>query len=321
MDRLHLNILELFGGIGACTKALKNLHMNTVIQDYVEINQDAVKSYNAINSTSFLPQDICKWNKKLDVDLIMHGSPCTNFSLAGKQEGGDENSGTASSLMYETLRIVDTLKPKYVVWENVSNLLSDKHIHNFKNYIIRMNLYGYNSYYKVLNARNYGIPQNRERVFTVSIRKDLDEKFIFPIEEELHKTYFDYLEDSYEQDVILNQKELTMLKDFGAPYSFGGFVVRENIYPTITASYGKVSGNSGKIKCKEGYRILTPKECWRLMGFDDEDFEKASKVCSNAQLYKQAGNSIVVNVLEAIFASLFDIKLDKPYKRQPNKLF
>ena len=102
-----LKVLELFGGIGACTKALKKLGIDFKVMDYVEINKHSVASYNAINGTDFKPQDITKWDKQLEVDFIMHGSPCTSFSLAGKQEGGDEGSGTPSSLMYETLRIVD----------------------------------------------------------------------------------------------------------------------------------------------------------------------------------------------------------------------
>ncbi len=118
-------------------------------------------------------QDITEWNKDIDVDLIMHGSPCQDFSVAGKQAGGDVGSGTRSSLMYETIRIVGKLRPKYVVWENVKNLLSKKHKHNFDAYIETMNILGYNSYYQVLNAKDYGIPQNRERVFTISIRKDV----------------------------------------------------------------------------------------------------------------------------------------------------
>ena len=89
--------------------------------DYVEIDEAAVRSYNAINGTNFKPQDISKWDKDIEVDFIMHGSPCTDFSIQGKQKGGDEGSGTESSLMYETLRIVGKLKPKYVMWENVKN--------------------------------------------------------------------------------------------------------------------------------------------------------------------------------------------------------
>lgn len=101
----------------------------------MEIDKYAVASYNAINGTNFEPQDICKWDKDMEVDLIMHGSPCQDFSVAGKQAGGDKDSGTRSSLMYETVRIVEKLKPKYVIWENVKNLLSKTHRHNFDNYL------------------------------------------------------------------------------------------------------------------------------------------------------------------------------------------
>ena len=305
MNKSEIKVLELFGGIGAIRKALERQNILHKVVDYVEIDKAAVRSYNAINGTNFEPQDIRKWNKDIDVDFIMHGSPCTNISMAGTQKGADEGSGTESSLMFETLRIVDKLKPKYVVWENVDNLLSEKHKTNFKKYVDIMEEQGYNNYYQVLKARDYGIPQNRKRVFTVSIRKDINKLYKFPYVQVLKSAYTDYLESDYDKDTILTQKELGMMKDFGADYSFGGFIVKGNIYPTITASYGKVSGNSGKIKCKEGYRILTARECWRLMGFDDEDFDKAAKVNSNAQLYKQAGNSIVVNVLERILHNLF----------------
>ena len=165
--------MEVFG---ACTKALKRVGIPFEVVDYVEKDKAAVRSYNAINGTNFKPQDISKWDKDIEVDFIMHGSPCTDFSNQGKQKGGDEGSGTASSLMYETLRIVGKLKPKYVMWENVKNLLSEKHKPNFEKYLDIMEEQGYNNYHQVLNAKDYGIPQNRERVFTVSIRKDIDKK-------------------------------------------------------------------------------------------------------------------------------------------------
>lgn len=161
------------GGIGACSKALERLGIDYEIADYVEIDKYAVKSFNAIHNTNFEPQDICEWNKDIEVDLIMHGSPCQDFSLAGKQAGGNKDSGTRSSLMYETIRIVEKLRPRYVIWENVKNLLSKKHRHNFDAYLETMISLGYTNYYQVLNAKDYGIPQNRERVFTVSIKKDV----------------------------------------------------------------------------------------------------------------------------------------------------
>lgn len=174
---MNIKLLELFGGIGACTKALKRLGIDVNIVDYVEIDKYAVKSYNAINGTNFEPQDIRQWNKDIEVDLIMHGSPCQDFSLAGKQAGGDKDSGTRSSLMYETIRIIEKLKPKYVVWENVKNILSKKHIHNFNNYLKALRDLGYRNYYQVLNAKDYGIPQNRERVFVISILGNGNYKF------------------------------------------------------------------------------------------------------------------------------------------------
>ena len=169
----HIKILELFGGIGACSKALERSDIDYEIADYVEIDKYAVNSFNAIHNTNFEPQDITKWNKDIACDLIMHGSPCQDFSLAGLQAGGDEGSGTRSSLMYETVRIVKKLRPKYVIWENVKNLLSKKHKHNFDSYLEIMEKLGYVNYYQVLNAKDYGIPQNRERVFTVSVRADV----------------------------------------------------------------------------------------------------------------------------------------------------
>ena len=167
-----MNHIELFSGIGAASKALANLGIEHEIVDAVEIDSYAINSFNKIHGTDFLSQDITKWDKDIECDMICHGSPCQDFSLAGLGAGGDEGSGTRSSLMYETLRIVDKTRPKYVVWENVKGVLSKKHRHNFDAYIQKMQNLGYNSYYQVLNAKDYGLPQNRERVFVVGFRKD-----------------------------------------------------------------------------------------------------------------------------------------------------
>lgn len=158
-----VRVLELFAGIGACSKSLARLGIEHEIVDAVEIDKYAIRSFNAIHGTDFEPQDITQWDKELDVDLIMHGSPCQDFSVAGLNKGGDKGSGTRSSLMYETLRIVEKLEPKYVIWENVKNLLSKKHRHNFDAYIEAMEKLGYHSSYQVLNAKDFGVPQNRER--------------------------------------------------------------------------------------------------------------------------------------------------------------
>lgn len=160
-----VRVLELFAGIGACSKALSRLGIEHEIVDAVEIDKYAIQSFNAIHGTNFEPQDITQWDKDIKADLIMHGSPCQDFSVAGLNKGGDKGSGTRSSLMYETLRIVEKIKPKYVIWENVKNLLSKKHRHNFDAYIEAMEKLGYHSSHQVLNAKDFGVPQNREGLY------------------------------------------------------------------------------------------------------------------------------------------------------------
>ena len=325
-----LRVLELFAGIGACSKALTNLGIEHEIVDAVEIDKYAVKSFNAVHGTNFEPQDITKWDKDIECDLIMHGSPCQDFSVAGKGAGGDKDSGTRSSLMYETLRIVEKLKPKYVIWENVKNLLSAKHRHNFDAYLEAMERLGYHSQYQVLNAKDYGVPQNRERVFTVSIRNDLDVDFKFPEPQELTIRLKDVLEPQVDEKYYLSDEQTKRLKT--TTYNTGS---EDNQEPKIVASRGRNPNNPSDRTTgaptvqrleprkdgltntitsvqKDNYvanslriRKLTPKECWRLMGFSDEDFKKAQSAgISNSQLYKQAGNSIVVNVLEGILRNL-----------------
>lgn len=298
-----LKVLELFGGIGACTATLKRLGIDFEVADYVEIDKYAVASYNAINKTNFEPQDITKWDKDIEVDLIMSGSPCQDFSLAGLGKGGDKGSGTRSSLMYENIRIIEKLKPKYVIWENVKNLLSKKHIHNFNAYLEAMEELGYYSYYQVLNAKDYGIPQNRERVFTVSIRKDINKLFTFPPKQEFKLKLKDLLEDEVDEKYYLSGEQIARIVDIEGLVS----TVIEN-HGTVTAilegdtnrtiCLNSKSGRNGidglqpsrkdRIYSSDGiactiatndfynpnylvslilaYKIrkLTPKECWRL---------------------------------------------------------
>lgn len=425
-----IRVLELFAGIGACSKALTNLGIEHEIVDAVEIDKYAIKSFNAIHGTNFEPQDITTWDKDVECDPIMHGSPCQDFSVAGRGAGGDKDSGTRSSLMYETLRIVEKLRPKYVVWENVKNLLSKKHRHNFDAYLDAMADLGYVNNYQVLNAKDYGIPQNRERVFTVSIRKDVYKGCFFPAPMQLEKRLKDILENNVDERYYLSDEQVFKIKlcDISKTVRTGGrgsldrhswdivpepkIVARtddhqkggvydsnsvsptitatthkqptqvaikaggrmldakttrgsdvastirasihkqgsrnllENIksgrgyegvaiktanskgydlatdgdgidlgYPNSTTRRGRVGhGVSKTIPTSDsqgtldGYRIrkLTPRECWRLMGFSDEDFDRAKAAgISDTQLYKQAGNSIVVDVLMAIFRSLY----------------
>lgn len=196
-----IKLLELFGGIGACTQAFKRCNIPHEVVDYVEIDKYAVKSYNSMNGCNFEPQDITEWDKDIEVDFIMHGSPCQDFSVAGLGRGADEGSGTRSSLMYETLRIVKKLRPKYVLWENVKNVVSTKHRHNFENYLSIMEELGYQNHWQILNTKNYGVPQNRERLFVLSILGGGDYTFPKPIPLELRLK--DVLEDEVDEKYYL----------------------------------------------------------------------------------------------------------------------
>ena len=352
-----VRVLELFAGIGSCSKALENLGIEHEIVDAVEIDKFAIASFNAIHGTDFDSQDIRLWDKNINCDLIMHGSPCQDFSIAGKGAGGDKDSGTRSSLMYETLRIVRKIKPKYVIWENVKNLLSKKHRHNFDAYLEAMENLGYSNYYRVLNAKDFGVPQNRERVFTVSILQG-EREYNWPLPIPLERKLRDMLESEVEAKYYLSDKQLAGIKrdsDNQKAKGYGfqfkprtlddyatcistragqrktdNFIAIKTAnkqgydlatdgdgvdlaYPSSKTRRGRVGHGVSKTLptsdsqgVMDGFRIrkLTPKECWRLMGFNDEDFEKAAKINTNTQLYKQAGNSIVVNVLEAILKEL-----------------
>lgn len=166
-----LRILELFGGIGACSKALERLGIDYEIADYVEIDKYAVKSFNAIHNTNFEPQDICEWDKDIEVDLIIGGFPCQDISLAGQQKGIIKGE-TRSGLMYEMMRIIHKLKPKYVIAENVKNLLSDKFRPQLEEYLCFLNDTGYKVTMDILNSKEYNIPQNRDRIFIIGVRED-----------------------------------------------------------------------------------------------------------------------------------------------------
>lgn len=354
-----LKVLELFAGLGACSKALEKLNIPHEIIDAVEIDKYAIKSFNAIHGTNFELQDITKWDKDIEVDLLCHGSPCQSFSLAGLQHGGDKDSGTRSSLMWETVRIVEKSRPKYIIWENVKNLLSKKHRHNFDAYLETMEKLGYKNHYQVLNAKDYGVPQNRERIFTISIRDDVEMNFTFPQKQPLKLKLRDLLDENVDEKYYLSDTQINRIKqstyiqnrrriqekdycdtlcarDWKDPKcvevkrKYGifdteksthqaGSVYDENgLSPTLDTMQGgyrqpcvETIDNQDQLELK--IRKITPKECFRLMGFDDEDFERAQNIpTSNTQLYKQAGNSIVVNVLESIFKELFKDYIPSP---------
>lgn len=481
-----MRILELFAGYGSQKLALKYLGID-VESEISEIDRFAVQAYNQIHGETQNYGDICKIDETRlsKYDLVTYSSPCQDFSNAGLQKGGDEGAGTRSSLLWECRRIISATKPKYLLMENVKALTCKKFMPCFHKWLQTLDDLGYDNYWRVLNAKDYGIPQNRERVFVVSIRKDIDQGFEFPKPMSLDKRLKDFLEPIVDEKFYLSDK---IIQGYLAKIERGkdhpsGFNQRinicnnDNISTALTASYHKcgitnpyisepipcvqkdnyaiepqvltpkrteygkqirkayengdinesrhnmtiqeprTDGISNtittvlkdnylceplkvKVNTKKGYaeaycgdsinldqpssktrrgrvghqvaqtltcscnqaaieplaldeqneyirkngtvgtlttdgnspkhnnrvieqcysgglriRKLTPRECWRLMGVKDEDFDKLKDI-SNTQLYKLAGNSIVTNVMMAIFENLF---INKTAKRPQEK--
>lgn len=414
---MQLRLLSLFSGIGAFEKALGD---KVELVNYCEIDKYAAKAYSLIHN---VPEDLnlkdvtkVDTSKLHNIDMVTYAFPCQDISCAGKCQGFVDSNGnrTRSGLFFEALRIIKDTQPKYAIAENVKNLVSKKFRTEFETVISELDKAGYVSYYDVLNAKDYGIPQNRERVFIVSIRKDIDNgTFEFPESIPLDKRLKDVLETEVDERFYLKDtmpffiKNSLAMEEKGNGFRFSPHVKdHANIAKTITTRAGgrmddnfimeapsldcdtftfnkenvaKVmqvgnlrQGNGwdnpqcGRVYDTQGlsptlntmqggdrqpkivervtaaamrgrgpentqqielsdrdysnalttvqkdslvaesspFRIrkLTPLECWRLMGFDDDDFYKARNAgISNSQLYKQAGNSIVVNVLQAIF--------------------
>lgn len=467
-----LKVNELFAGIGAFRKALIRTGIPHKVVGISEIDKYAIKSYESIYGKTKNYGDISKVDKLDFADLWTYGFPCQDISVAGKQ-AGIEKGKTRSGLLYEVERLLEKSKecgelPKYLMLENVKNLVGKKFKAQFEEWLRKLDELGYNSYWQVLNAKNYGVPQNRERVFAISIRKDIDTGYVFPEPFDNGKRLKDILEKEVDEKYYLSEKvidkitnskfnqekvriqrteicDTLLARDYKGPKCVKipqatkqGYIecniprvadlsfpdsktrrgrVQENgeICPTlmvgqqdicyidtpcIAASRGRnpqnpsertvgspteqrleinKNGTSNTIttvqkdnyvvepnnkfgKMKNPYDIaneyfrrndftepialdeqnkcirkdftvgtlttdgsspkknnrvivaditrdfrirkLTPLECWRLMGFADDQFYKAEEVNSNSQLYKQAGNSIVVNVLEALMTQL-----------------
>nr|DAF04513.1 MAG TPA: Cytosine specific methyltransferase [Caudoviricetes sp.] len=382
-----IKVIELFAGVGSQAMALRNIGIDYEIIGISEIDKFAIKSYEAIHGEVHNFGDISKIEKLPYCDLLTYSFPCQDLSIAGHQKG--INKDTRSGLLLEVERLLLKAKenrtlPKYLLLENVKNLVGKKFIKDFERWLNFLNSLGYYSNWEVLNVKDYGIPQNRERVFVVSSLENMHYKFPKPVE--LKFKMKDLLEEKVDDKYYLSEKLLKCFSDMknrngftrGEKFnprklencntafaittragaratdnyiiqlgnlknteSFGGNPQTGRVYspdgisPCLNTMQGgglepkilqKAHGfNKGGIKenivpaltksswqennfLSDNMRIrkLTPLECWRLMGFRDMDYYAAKSVgISDAQLYKQAGNSIVVTVLEAIFRNLF----------------
>lgn len=193
-----LTVNELFAGIGAFRKALIRLGIPHEVVGISEIDKYAIKSYNAIYGETRNYGDISKVERLDYADLWTYGFPCQDISLAGQLKGIVKGE-TRSGLLYEVQRLLaqaqsDDALPRYLIMENVKNLVGKKFRPDFEGWLEWLDELGYNNYWKVLNAVDYGIPQNRERVFCISIRKDIDTGYTFPSPIESDTVLMDKLE-------------------------------------------------------------------------------------------------------------------------------
>ena len=416
-----IKVLSLFSGIGAFERACCRIGLDWELVNYCEIDRWASLSYSMVNqcNESLNLRDVrtvtAETVRDQHVDLITYGFPCQDISIAGKQRGfvNDSGESTRSGLFFEALRIIKELRPRYAIAENVKALTSTKFKNEFATVLSSLEEVGYKNYWRVLNAKDYGIPQNRERVFIVSIRRDVDEgDFQFPDKEPLMLRLRDMLEpaESVDEKYYLSTERegvRRLIAELEARYSLPAVAkigetpvlcqigniakdpnrehIQDRIYdpsglaPTLNTVGGgnlepKITidgltrdtqkqkarvfnpsglaasliatdykeppqisvigqlkgGEKGRVVDRDGIgytltateykdplkiaehgntygvriRKLTPRECWRLMGFLDEEFDRVHGI-SNSQLYKQAGNSIVVNVLSALLSQLF----------------
>lgn len=244
-----MRVLELFGGYGSQALALENLGI-PFTSDLCDIDKYAVQAYNQLHDETFNYGDICTIDEtKLPYyDLITYSSPCQDFSVAGKQAGGEKGSGTRSSLLWECERIIRAVKPKYLLMENVKALTSKKFMPLFQNWLKTLESMGYKNWWKVLNAKDYGVPQNRERVFVVSILGGGDYKFPEPVP--LLKRLKDVLEQNVDEKYYINKTLETKITEPLALDEQNNYIRQDGCVGTLTTD-----GSSPK----HNNRVVEPK--------------------------------------------------------------
>lgn len=307
-----MKFLDLFSGIGGFRLGMERAGHECF--GYVEWDKYARKSYEAIHNTEgeWTAHDITtvtdgdlQYLRGKGIDVICGGFPCQAFSVAGKRGGFDDTRGT---LFFEIARFAKQIKPRLLLLENVKGLLSHDKGNTFGTILHTLDELGYDTEWQVLNSKNFGVPQNRERVFIIGHLRGTSGRKVFPIRTECkedfiiqgQQIYTNTLKARYEAlgdgSYIIEGEQYAQEMIYQTPRgnNKGGL---HYIAPTLTKNSWEHNNH-----LLDGYRIrkLTPRECWRLQGFPDWAFDKAQEVNSDSQLYKQAGNSVTVNVIHEI---------------------
>ena len=318
-----IKVLSLFSGIGAYERALKNIGVEFDLTNYCELDKTKSRAYSLLHNVPIEKNLVDVTNidttKIEDFDILVYSPPCQSFSIAGKKEGLNDIRGT---LFFSALKVIKDKKPKYCVMENVDNL-PNKFSDEFNEMLKQLEYAGYKNYWKIINAKDF-IPQNRNRVFVVSIRKDIDTgDFEFPVGNNT-ENWFDYI-DPYDTRTLTNRQQRMI--DFVKGINLSDNIKIEGIpqfeqavitlrqsglrfqnnreYPTILAHYGKGGGNFTIMAYKGNIGGITPRNCFKLMGFNYEDSDLLTdNNFSVSSQYIMAGDSVCVPILEGIFKNL-----------------
>lgn len=315
----NYKFIDLFAGIGGFHQAFEHFGAECIFAS--EWDSHAAKTYE--DNYNIKPHgDITKIHEE-DIpthDILCGGFPCQAFSVSGKQKGFEDTRGT---LFFDIARIVNYHKPKVLFLENVKNLAKHDNGNTLKTILGTLKNLNYTVFHQVLNASNYGLPQNRERVYFVCFRNDLNIlKFKFPKPVDKKTALFDFLELEPVEAKVVTRNDIVIKKDFAPAISIFGEIELPNkpiqigivnkggqgerIYSpfghaiTLSAYGGGVGSKTGLYKIKNQIRKLSPRECARIQGFPDS-FNLTS---SDSQSYKQLGNSVAVGVLKEIIKEI-----------------
>ena len=228
-----LNVITLFSGYDSQCLALNRLGLPYDLAAWCEIDRHAITAHNALfpqwsgrNLGDVSKVDWAEWHRRhpQPIDLLTYSSPCQDFSSAGLQRGGEEGSGTRSGLLWETERAVRELRPRHLVFENVGGLVSDKFIDLFQRWQVRLEGYGYTNFAQLMNAKDYGVPQNRLRIFMVSVL-DCRRAYYFPKPFKLERRLKDVLEQNVAERYYLKEESIKNLlrlneKDYGFKFKY-----------------------------------------------------------------------------------------------------
>ena len=306
-----LTLASFFAGVGGIELGFEKVGFETIYAN--EIDKYAIQTYQNNFDITVDERDIndVNANEIPDFDIMLAGFPCQAFSLAGYRKGFEDEKGRGT-LFFELERIFKAKKPQIIFLENVKNLVGHDNGNTFRTILEKMENQGYNVKYKVLNSSDFGnIPQNRERIYIVAfLDKETYYRFEFPNPIKLKRKVEDLIDfDTKKEDIYyytakknkfydILESEMTNKESI---YQWRRTYVRENksnLCPTLTANMGTGGHNVPLIKTDVGIRKFTPKECFNMQGFPEN--YKIPKEISNTQAYKQAGNSVVVPVIERI---------------------